>query len=398
MTLSLLLWCSLSWAGAPTTPAPASAPTTPPSTEVAAAPAPASTPDPVTSPGAAQVALAASLLAVLLALGAGVHSVLLVGRIRRLEDAARSSARNARNTSRGSADSNADWEDPGVSLGSSRGTGTRGEGRNRAAPLAPPADPQLEGDQETNGRAPPTRERTVLNEPATPPARPDPRGVERARPGLPESVPASPTEPLRANPVVKAAEGGESPGADRWLRTLSAGRHGGIASAIGGVYLDSAEMAQMFRMSANREEFVRVAQTALKTRLERFASMQRAPASNFRHDWVEPDLLPILDGLSNLYARALTEQRNGNAAAGAVAARLHEVLYLQLGPVCQDAGWFSIQTIIPFETNFDPIRHTAIGSAEAAGASDRVVDIRQAGRLDAVSGTVIAPAHVVVGR
>ena len=53
--------------------------------------------------------------------------------------------------------------------------------------------------------------------------------------------------------------------------------------------------------------------------------------------------------------------------------------------------------IIPFETDFDPIRHTAIGSADASGASSRVVDIRQAGRLDAVSGTVLAPAHVVVG-
>lgn len=195
-----------------------------------------------------------------------------------------------------------------------------------------------------------------------------------------------------------AAESGEARAANRWLRTISAGRHGAIGGAIGGIYLESADMVQLFREPENREEFARVAQVGFKARLERFASMQRGPAADFHHDWVEPDLLPILDGLSNLYARAVAEVRTGNPGAEPAAARLHDVIYRQLGHRCQEAGWFSIQVIVPFETDFDPIRHTAIGSSDASGAPNKVVDIRQAGRLDAVSGTVIAPAHVVVGR
>ena len=406
MTLLLLLCCSLSWAAGPT--APGAVPAAPPPTEVAASPVPASPP---ATPGGppevatasiggqwtAQLSMAASILAVLLALGAGVHSVLLERRIRRLEGAARGSPRTGRDPSRGTTDSTA-GEGAGVSLGSSRAAGTRGEGRHRTAARPHTADSVTETEPEANDPPPTAPERPPLHELATPPARRDPRGFDRTRPAQPVGVPVAAAEPVRANPAVKTTDAGESSEADRWLRTLSVGRHGGIAAALGPVYFASEEMAHAFRVPANREECLRVAQTALKSRLGRFSNMQRAPASTFRGDWVEPDLLPILDGLSNLYARALAEQRDGNPAAGGVATRLYDVLYFQLGQVCQDAGWFTIQTIIPFETEFDPIRHTAIGSIDADGASNRVVDIRQAGRLDAVSGTVIAAAHVVVGR
>lgn len=411
MTLSLLLWCSLSWAGpesvpgasipapggvaadpAPGVTAPAAAPKAP--AELIPLPNAATTE--IVWPGAAE--LAASMLAAVLAIGAGLHSWLLSKRIQRLEDAPRGSARPALGATRLVADPTAGADSAEPAPPTTRGLGSRGEAGSR--PLQPtPREGRLPERPPAKPFEPPTPppERRAPDEPATPPARPDPLGLARMRPAGRGSAPEPVAEPARGDPDANLSGGNESDPAERWLRSISAGRHGGIGAALGRIYIDSEEMAQKYRVAANREEFRRVATSGLKARLERLTNMRRAPSSNFRQDWVEPDLLPILDGLSNLYARALTEQRNGNAAAGQVAVQLHDALYLKLGQSCQDAGWFSIQMIIPFETDFDPIRHTAIGSADASGASSRVVDIRQAGRLDAVSGTVLAPAHVVVG-
>lgn len=221
-------------------------------------------------------------------------------------------------------------------------------------------------------------------------ARPDPAGLGRAR-----SATEDVATPVQA-PAGRVTR--ELTDTERWLRKVGAGPYGGMITAIGELYMASPEMSRALRQRANQDEYMRLVCTELTPRLERFERLQRAAAAVFHSDWVEPDLIPILDGLSSLYCRALAESRGGNPAAALLADQLHEVLYQRVGSGCEEAGWFTLQVIVPFDTDFDPIRHTAIGTAEAGDASQKVVDIKQAGRLDVATGAVIAAAHVVVGR
>lgn len=325
----------------------------------------------------AVVPVGVSAVALILAIGALLHSQQLAGRVRLLEAAARS-FRSAR----------AEPQRDELSRGAER---ARVEEPVRA-PLPPRrevvADPVQARAPSPEVAAPAPRQET----------RRDPTGFNRASFGRPAAPAGVAPLPERREPQREPPTAPEASPADAWLRVLSAGPHGSLGVAIGGLYLASGELAAMYRDAGSQQEFVRIAQVGLKARMARFGDAQRSPVGDFQRDWVEPDLIPILDGLSDLYSRAISEVREGNTSASAIVRRLHELLYHQVAAECEEAGWFRLLVIVPFETDFDPIRHAAIGSAQAPGARDKVVDIRQVGRLDVVSGTVLAPAHVVVGR
>lgn len=336
--------------------------------------------------------ICASALAFMVAIGVGFHSWRVLKELRALERKGRSEL-DARAEPPDSEDGRV--SDRSRPPGRSRDTqGAVGEARERgarshpAAPKGPPGEIEERVDASIAARQDPRDYQGVQ-----PTRRPDPAGLARAT-AAPLTTPTQPAP----DPIPPRAANNEPTEAEVWLRAVSAGPHGTIAAALGRLYLDSGSLARALQDPANQEEFTRVARTGLKSRLERFKKIQRGPATDFYSEWVEPDLIPILDGLSNLYSRALAEARLGNIAAAPVAAQIHEALYERIGPSCEEAGWFAIQVIVPFETDFDPIRHAAIGTADARDASQKVVDIKQAGRMEVGSHTVVAAAHVVVGR
>ena len=349
-------------------------------------------------PALAGAAMGVALVAVLLAVLAAAHGFLLSRRVSTLERQAEADRRESRQLRSGGGQSAPESNDFGRARDAKPAFGNdanrdRQAGQGNAGTAQRGVEPdevrEPAATRQNGGRLP---------DASTSSGRPNPTGWGSGSNAASSSSRPIPAEKPRSQPPATSPANQEREQWERWLMSVSGKSHGAIVGAIGQVYLDADGMSQGFRDPTNRVEFIQVARTVLTSRLERFAKCQHLPNADFYREWVDPDLLPILNGFSNLYARAVAEARQGNAAAATVAARLHDLLYVQLGGYCQDAGWFGVQVIVPFETEFDPIRHVAIGSAAAAGASNTVVDIRQVGRLDARSGTVVSPAHVVVGQ
>ena len=181
------------------------------------------------------------------------------------------------------------------------------------------------------------------------------------------------------------------------LSTLAEGRYESVARALAELSRKAAGIADGFQDPTVRLQCIRVLTEELPPRLERLAVALHAPEPDMVADWVEPDLLPILNGVSELYSLAVRESRR-NASARPTAALLRDVLYGELSAACSAAGWFDLQVVDPYETDFDPAEHFAIGSEQAPSASGKVVDVRQVGRRSCRDGMALAPAHVVVGR
>lgn len=224
-----------------------------------------------------------------------------------------------------------------------------------------------------------------IGRPSSPPVAPGPPSV--AASGTPRQAPAAPAAP--SLPEV---------GGQAWLDGLPLGQHGELVSALVGFYRSAEAIANGFADFTSRGLCLRIGRDELMPRLERFAEWRDAPEQDIYTAWVEPDLLPILNGVSELYSRAIRECRGGNASARQTVAWLHHLLYRDLSMGCSDGGWFDVQLVVPYETDFDPVLHHAIGTEEATDSSQKIVDVRRVGRLEHPGGAVVAPAHVVVGR
>jgi hypothetical protein len=170
-----------------------------------------------------------------------------------------------------------------------------------------------------------------------------------------------------------------------------------VASLLGEVLQHSKHLARGFADTAHRSAFEREVAEGFQRRLTRFQQCARDEAT-FVERWVEPDLVTALDILARFQSLAAADARDGHTPAAQLASWLAGALYDQLGPACQDEGWFALERIEPFRSEFDPQRHKGIDGRIVAGARGLVVEVERVGRMHPVEGYPLDKAHVVVGR
>lgn len=173
-------------------------------------------------------------------------------------------------------------------------------------------------------------------------------------------------------------------------------RHGEIARHLAKLRQDARRLAEGFADPFQRDRFAREFDVPLGARLERLSHLAAQGEQQLRERWLGPDLVTTIDALGRFYSHAVDEQRQGSRTG--LAAELYRWLYDTLGPACRTEGWFVIDLVEPYVTQFDPQVHHAVGGRDVAGAEGRVVALRAVGRRDPGTGAVIAKAEVIVGR
>ena len=211
------------------------------------------------------------------------------------------------------------------------------------------------------------------------PPTPLPQGEERNREAQPQPAPT-------VDPAWQA-----------WLDQLRALPHGAVAGLLGEVLQHSKHLARGFADPAQRQAFATEVGEGFQRRLTHFQQCARDDSS-FVERWVEPDLITALDLLARFQSQAAADARDGHAPAAQLASWLAGALYDQLGPACQNEGWFALERIEPFRTAFDPQLHKGIDGRAVAGARGQVVEVERVGRSHAFDGYPVEKAHVVVGR
>jgi molecular chaperone GrpE (heat shock protein) len=114
--------------------------------------------------------------------------------------------------------------------------------------------------------------------------------------------------------------------------------------------------------------------------------------------WLEPGLVPALDALARFYSEAVEEGRQGRTVAKNLARKLRAWLYDRFGSACKAEGWFTIDPIDPYKTDFDPQAHHAVADRDAGGATGKIIAVKAIGRRDPKNGIIVHKAEVIVGR
>lgn len=186
--------------------------------------------------------------------------------------------------------------------------------------------------------------------------------------------------------------------ATRWLDSLRAGPHSEVAVALGRLYLKSPWFGRCFRDESTAALLQQELGQSVAERLQRLQGLRADGYPSQTREWVELDLVPTIDALGRFLSAAAAEQRLGSDDAAMAYDALYEAIFVQLHGACVRKGWFGIAAIRPYETDFDPRIHLAVGNRVEHGASNRILEIRRVGRVDVRSGAALFHAHVVVGR
>ncbi len=216
----------------------------------------------------------------------------------------------------------------------------------------------------------------------------EPNGPSEVAPSYAPEV-ASEPEPARTRPDEDAR---------KWLDSLRSRPHGEVAAALGALYLQSRQLGRQIRDPNAGAFFRQEIEQGVPQRLQRLAQLRPNAHPSHVQEWVEVDLIPALDALGRILSSAAAEERDGHAPAAVLHEAIADALYLHLHAACLREGWFGIPTIRPYETDFDPRMHQAVGNRADPGAANKVVEIRKMGLVDARTSAVLANAHVVVGR
>jgi hypothetical protein len=174
--------------------------------------------------------------------------------------------------------------------------------------------------------------------------------------------------------------------------------HGRIAILLSQLQKEAPQLAQGFASPQLREQFSCEFDKPLIARLIRFTEIIPEGEAALREHWLVPDLVPTLDALARFLSEAIKEGRNGHAVSLELAEELKRRLYRCFDSACREEGWFGIEPVVPFETQFDPGIHHAVGGQEVPGAAGLVVAIKAIGQLHPGRGSVLRKAEVVVGR
>jgi len=173
-------------------------------------------------------------------------------------------------------------------------------------------------------------------------------------------------------------------------------RHPEVAGLLAKLRRDAGRLADRFADPDLRERFRGEFDAPLGARLDRLRTVSEQGEDQLRERWLGPDLVTTLDALARFYSEAVEEERRGHVTG--LARELRSWLYDDFGPVCRSEGWFAIDPIDPYATEFDPRAHHAVAGRDVDGAEGRIIAIKSIGRRDARTGVVMFKAEVIVGR
>lgn len=115
-------------------------------------------------------------------------------------------------------------------------------------------------------------------------------------------------------------------------------------------------------------------------------------------DWQRADLEPYLDAVSGHLSDVAEAVFLGNADLAPFRDRLQSFLFAEVSAGCGRAALFTLQPVVPYESDFDPGIHDAAGGKERSGARGKVVRLVSPGRLDVAGRLLTRPARVLVGK
>jgi hypothetical protein len=173
-------------------------------------------------------------------------------------------------------------------------------------------------------------------------------------------------------------------------------RHPEVASLLAKLRRDAGRLAERFADPDLRERFQGEFDAPLGARLDRLRTVSEQGEDQLRERWLGPDLVTTLDALARFYSEAVEEERRGHGTG--LARDLRSWLYDSFGPACRSEGWFAIDPIDPYTTEFDPRAHHAVAGRDVDGAEGRIIAIKSIGRRDPRTGVVMYKAEVIVGR
>jgi hypothetical protein len=195
----------------------------------------------------------------------------------------------------------------------------------------------------------------------------------------------------------------EEPNTAERLAALTALPHGDVLVILGRFAWEEGEaLFGGLQSKSARAEMTEWLKDGLTPRIERYESLAAAggaqDADTLHAEWIEPDLITALDKLAELHSMACTDAFVGHEQALAVAQRVESILYDELSGATDGHGWFQLQRIIPYQTEFDPAAHKAAGPAiRVKGAKDKIVKVAGVGLVPSDGGEP-TPAQVYMGR
>jgi|GEM_PF-4787357 len=214
----------------------------------------------------------------------------------------------------------------------------------------------------------------------------------QARPVL--EAPSPSTSPTGAKDAVAARSGGSQTSTEATLEALP---HGAVAVALLRLHEARSGLAEGFHAIKHREATELLLGKRLAQALRQFHKQAQQEPETLRNKWVDHDLVAVLDGLAQLLSAAIEERRQGRGGRQRVEDALQQWLYDRLAPLCRGEGWFEIEPILPYATEFNPRIHVSVGSKPVDGAENLVVAVRSVGRRVPHNREMLHLAEVVVG-
>ena len=121
-------------------------------------------------------------------------------------------------------------------------------------------------------------------------------------------------------------------------------------------------------------------------------------SESFVRNWIQGTLFKIIDELFIMLSKVYHLAYSGNMPAARIRNWLQEIIFGRINDLCSQLQWFSIDMLLPLQSEFDPREHIMCDKKDA-GKEFRnfVVGIEQAGFFTYDGSTRVRKARVHVG-
>lgn len=130
------------------------------------------------------------------------------------------------------------------------------------------------------------------------------------------------------------------------------------------------------------------------------AQIQKLPEKNksFLNNWIQGTLFKFIDEFFILFSKSYSSAYAGDMASARVRNWLQEILFGRFNDIFVQLQWFSIDMLLPLQSEFDPREHV-MTTKQNAGREFRnyVVGIEKAGIFSYDGETRVRKAHVIMG-
>ncbi|MEC7985279.1 MAG: hypothetical protein VX278_08950, partial [Myxococcota bacterium] len=114
-----------------------------------------------------------------------------------------------------------------------------------------------------------------------------------------------------------------------------------------------------------------------------------------RNRWLQSDFLFILDEFSALYSSVCCWNFDGEEVAFSIKQGMERYLYQDINRSVQKRGWFQLDVIIPFDTEFDNDVHQSVDVDRRYDCEQKIVRVDHVG-LKSMEGHPMRIARVVI--